>query len=100
MYPVRQQTSGLAIASLVCGLIGCLSHGMAAIPGLMLGIMAVKEIDRSGGMKSGREMAMAGIILSAIEIVLFTILLILGIAIFSIFGSHIVQPVVDLSQPK
>jgi Domain of unknown function (DUF4190) len=56
------RTSGLAIASLVTGLCFwfCVVPGIVAI---VLGHLALESIEDSGGAKSGRGMAIAGIVL-------------------------------------
>jgi hypothetical protein len=56
------KTSGLAIASLVTGLF----FWCCAVPGIVaivLGHLALESIEDSGGTKSGRGMAIAGIVL-------------------------------------
>src|SRR5436309_11388109 len=45
--PRPSQTSGLAIASLVLGILGICSGGLTAIPGLVLGLVALSKINRS-----------------------------------------------------
>ena len=56
---------------MILGILGPLCCGIfTAIPALILGIMARKEIDASGGSQSGRGMAIAGIILGIVGIVL------------------------------
>jgi hypothetical protein len=52
----------LAVASLVCGLLGF--TGIGAIAGLIVGYMALKQIKASG--QAGRGLAIAGIVLSAL----------------------------------
>ena len=61
------RTSGLAVASLVTGLFfWCfLVPGIVAI---VLGHVALDQIDRSGGAVTGRGMAVAGIVLGWIGI--------------------------------
>jgi hypothetical protein len=55
---------------LILGILGPLCCGIfTAIPALILGIMARKEIDASAGSQSGRGMAIAGIILGIVGIV-------------------------------
>ena len=56
--PYRQGTNGLAIASLCCSLasLGC---GVTAIVGIVLGIAALSQINKTG--RSGRGMALGGI---------------------------------------
>jgi len=65
----RPKTSGLAIASLVCGISGIVTCGVSAIAGLILGIVALSKIGKSGGKIGGRGLAIAGIVVSACMIV-------------------------------
>ncbi|MFI0370215.1 DUF4190 domain-containing protein [Actinomadura sp. 1N219] len=67
------KTNGVAIAAFVTGLLGCLG-----VLGLILGIVALKQIGERGG--KGRGLAIAGIILSCLWIVG-------GIAGFALRGS-------------
>jgi Domain of unknown function (DUF4190) len=60
-------TNGLAIASLVVSLCVFLS-GVNAIVGLVLGIVALKQVRTS--QQDGRGLAIAGIVISAIQLVL------------------------------
>ena len=64
-------TSPLAIASLVCGCLAFPLAGLSAIPGLVLGIMALSSIKASEGRVIGRDLAWVGICLSAGSVVLF-----------------------------
>ena len=61
------RTSGLAIASLVTGLLfwACVVPGIVAI---VLGHVALESIDDSGGTKSGRGLAITGIVLGWVGI--------------------------------
>ena len=55
---------------MILGILGPLCCGIfTAIPALILGIMARKEIDASGGNQTGRGMAIAGIILGIVGII-------------------------------
>ena len=78
------KTSGLAIASLVCSIVGlfmCLFIGQIA--GLILGYQAKKEIRQSGGRIEGENLATAGIIVGWIGIAMdILIVLFLGLFIF------------------
>lgn len=58
-----EKTSGMAIASLVLGVVGFC--GITAILGLILGIAAQVKIRKSGGRLKGGGLAIAGIVLSA-----------------------------------
>ena len=57
--------SGLAIASMVCGIVSlimCYVHAVAAIPAVICGHMALKRIRESEFPVAGRGMAIAGLI--------------------------------------
>ena len=56
------KTSSLAISSLVLGILGFC--GITAVVGLVLGIVALVKINKSGGRLSGQGLAIAGICLS------------------------------------
>ena len=58
---VPTKTSGLAVASLVLGILGLCSIG--AIMAVVFGHVAINEIKRSNGSLTGRGMAIAGLIL-------------------------------------
>ncbi len=78
-WPRVQKTNGLAIASLVLGIIPLC--GIGSILAVVFGYMAKNQIDNSGGAESGRGMAIAGIVLGWIwigVIVLFIVLAIIG----------------------
>jgi prepilin-type processing-associated H-X9-DG protein len=61
--PAEAKTSGMAIASLVLGILGFC--GITALAGLILGIVSLLKINRSGGRLSGQGLAIAGICVSA-----------------------------------
>jgi hypothetical protein len=79
-------TSGKAIASLVLGIAGMLC-GVTAIPGLILGGLALKDIRTSRGRLSGKGLAVAGIVISAIVLVLMALSIIMIIALTAL-GSN------------
>jgi len=60
------KTSGHAIAGLLVGLAGLCTCGVGGIAGLVLSIVALKKIDASRGTLGGRGLAIAGIIASAV----------------------------------
>lgn len=83
--PVVKPTSGKAIASLICGLASvvgfaiCVAPAVAAPVGIVLGIIALFETGRNGP-RSGRGLAIAGMIVSSLAT-----LLIVGAAGFFFF---------------
>lgn len=69
-------TNQKAIWALVLGILGVLCCGIfTAIPALIVGILANKEIGASGGSQTGRGMAIAGIVLGIAGII-FSLLVI------------------------
>lgn len=65
----QKKTSGLAIASLVLAIMGFCTY-ISCIPGLILGIVGLNRIKRSGESLTGEGMAIAGIVISAVALVL------------------------------
>lgn len=60
--PARPSTSGKAIAALVLGLVG------VPIVAFVLGILALRDINRSMGQLTGRWMAIVGIVLNSVQL--------------------------------
>jgi hypothetical protein len=65
MVPVTP-TNGLAIGSLVCGILEFFTLGLAAVPAVILGHLARGQIRRTG--EQGDGMAIAGLILGWLAI--------------------------------
>ncbi len=59
------RTPGLAITSVVLGFLGLCTVGLTAIAGLVTGIVSLRRINRQGGKRSGRGVAIAGIWVSS-----------------------------------
>jgi hypothetical protein len=75
--PVQQKTNGLAIASLVCGIVGFVFLTILLGPlALIFGFVSRKQIARSGGAQKGRGLSTAGIILGFILIALMVVLIV------------------------
>lgn len=82
--PVEQPKDGFATPAMVLGIIGvvfafCIIGVVPAIIGLILGIIAVVRIRRTGA--RGNGMAIAGVVLSAVAIVIVTIAIIRAIIV-------------------
>jgi len=58
------KTSGMAIASMVLGILGFCTAGLTGLIGLPLGIVALLGINKSQGQRGGKGIAIAGIVLS------------------------------------
>lgn len=67
------KTSGLAITSLVLGIMGAFTCGTTALIGLILGIIALVKVKQSRGALGGGGIALAGIIVSAIFLLMLPI---------------------------
>jgi len=66
---VTPKTSGMAITSLVLGILG-LFCGITALVGLILGIVAMVKVKNSGGKLRGHGIALAGTIVSGVFLTL------------------------------
>jgi hypothetical protein len=76
--PGTSKTLGLAIASLVAGVLGLCTAGLGGIAGLILGVTALKRIGRSGGALRGRALAIAGLIVSTCTLLLWVLAAAIG----------------------
>ena len=82
----QAKTSGMAIASLVLGILG-LVCGLPAIPGLILGIVALSQVSQSRGQLAGKGLAIAGICVSA-AVLLLGLLSVVVITALTALGGH------------
>ena len=74
-YPAPQ-TNGLAVASLVLGIVSlACSQCITAIPGVIFGHIALKQIRESGGVQTGQGLAIAGLVTGYISLGLAAALL-------------------------
>lgn len=69
----RAQSNGLAIAGMVCGIVGLLVFSI--ILGPLAIIFGGVGLSRANAGASGRGMARAGIILGIVDVVLFVVLI-------------------------
>ncbi|HEY3702183.1 MAG TPA: DUF4190 domain-containing protein [Acidimicrobiales bacterium] len=81
--PYRAATNGLAVASLVLGIIGIPGvfalFNIFSILALIFGLVSRSQIQKSGGTQGGAGMAMAGIVLGTIGIALDVIWVIVAV---------------------
>ena len=73
---VPPKTSGWAIASLVLGILGitCIFPVFGAILAVIFGIIALNQINKSGGHITGQGQAIAGIVLGGVGFVMIPIM--------------------------
>ncbi len=64
---MRSSTNGMAIASMVLGIVWL--AGLGSLLALIFGLKARNQIDSSHGAQSGRGMATAGIVLGIVGII-------------------------------
>ena len=70
LQPTMPRTAGVAIASLVLGILGILCFGLlTGIPAVILGIVALNKIAGSQGLLTGKGMAITGLVLGALSLV-------------------------------
>jgi len=62
------KTSGLAIASLVLGILSFFTCFITAIPAIILGIVGLLKINRSAGQLKGTGLAVAGMALPVVAV--------------------------------
>ncbi|KOG35144.1 DUF4190 domain-containing protein [Streptomyces resistomycificus] len=71
----RSRTNGLAIASLICGILGLIFFNVILGPiAIILGAVGMRQ----AAAKGGAGMAKAGIILGIVDLVIFAVLLALA----------------------
>jgi uncharacterized membrane protein len=80
--PAPSRTSGKAIASLVTGLVGlitfcCGFFVISSIAGVVLGVLARRDIRASNGALRGDGMALTGIISGAVGILAMVVVIVL-----------------------
>jgi prepilin-type processing-associated H-X9-DG protein len=68
------KTSGLAVTALVFGILGFFTCGLTALPGLIIGVIAIVKVNKSNGALKGTGLAIGGTILSAISLIMLPIL--------------------------
>jgi hypothetical protein len=74
------RTNGLAVASLVLGLIGWAFCGLGSVIAIVLGFVARNQIRQSNGSQTGTGMATAGIVLGFIATSLWVLLFVVQMA--------------------
>ncbi len=73
----KEKTSGMAIASLVLGILGFFSCAITGIPGLILGLVSLSAIRKSEGRLGGRGLAISGIVVSGVTILIIPLMALL-----------------------
>jgi len=66
-YNTASQTSGMAITSLVLGCVSFFCWMFTGLPAVILGIIALRRINRSNGVLKGEGLAIGGIVTGAVS---------------------------------
>jgi hypothetical protein len=69
------KSSGMAIAAFVLGILSIFTCALTAIPAIILGIVSLVRIEKSGGSLTGRGFAIAGIVVPAVALPLIALLM-------------------------
>ncbi len=77
--PALPTTSGLAIASLICGLLSFVTAGITSIPAVVCGHLARARIRNSAGTRGGDGMALGGLILGYLMLSFMALAVLAGI---------------------
>ena len=96
-------TSGLAIASLVCGIftiLACYFWGFFGIPAVICGHLALKSIKANPTPIQGKGMAIAGLILGYLGIILQLIVIAVGITMYSNAKEHLKNLEKEMQNPQ
>jgi hypothetical protein len=81
--PGEASTSGMAIASLVFGLLFCIPF-VAPIVAIFLGVLGLRDISRSGGRLKGQGLAIGGLVTGGIGLFVLTPLILKQALVFQI----------------
>jgi len=73
--PLQPKTSGMAIASLVCGIVAFCVPLLPGIAGIILGIIAIRKINSSGGTIGGKGLAIGGLVTSGVSMLILPFML-------------------------
>jgi hypothetical protein len=83
---IAPKTSGLAITSLILGILGFCTAGLAGIGAVICGHMALSQINKSQGRETGGGLAVTGLVTGYLSILLVPIAILAGIAA-PVFGA-------------
>jgi hypothetical protein len=77
--PTQPRTSGKAIWSLVLGILSFCIPILPAIPGIILGILGIVDVNKYQGRLKGKGLAITGLVLSVLSIVVMPVFVMIGL---------------------
>ncbi len=80
------QNSGMAVASLIFGILGLMTCALLGVVAIFLGNSAMSEIKASGGRIGGEGLAKAGIITGWVSVALMILGLLIAGVLFLLFA--------------
>ena len=84
----QPRTSRMAIASLVCGIVGPCTVGLASVAGIILGIVGLLKIKSNPATMKGHGLAIAGIVVSGVGILILPLLgMLIAILLPAVYGA-------------
>ncbi|GAA3154303.1 hypothetical protein GCM10010466_51580 [Planomonospora alba] len=84
--PPARPSNGMAIASLVLGIVGLFTCGVTSVVGIILGHVSMSQIKRTG--EEGRGMAVAGLVLSYFGVAAWVLVALLYLGMLGlVFGA-------------
>ena len=93
-YAPQAETNGFAVASLVCDILGVVFPFIPLVPSTLAVILAgrgKRQIDSSGGLQTGRGLAVAGQILGWVGIALIVVAVLGLVALVAVFSGGSVE---------
>jgi len=78
--PVKQQSQGLAMGSMITGILGLVLGCLGPLPGIaavVLGFMALSQIKQAPETNTGKSLAIVGIVTGILTIVFYSLLILL-----------------------
>lgn len=76
----KPKASGLAIASMICGLLGFVTLGLTGIAAVITGHFALSAIKKANGALAGRGMSITGLVTGYLTILIIPIAALAGLA--------------------
>lgn len=85
--PTPSESNGLAIASLVLGIVGFVVPGLASVAAVITGHLGLSQIKRSNLSQGGRGLAIAGLVLGYLQIAAVVVVILVRVGVLASSGS-------------